>query len=123
MIKKNFVADAIVQILSRMYFVTQVDSTFIKYIQNGHPPISQFRETRFCKSGGPLRPWINCVPEQCPAKCSVCIESKILGGFCSPLQLLHCPLRPRLGIPTDVFRSKSIKQGIIRRMNSNKLSL
>ena len=71
--QEHFIRNAIVQIFAGVYFVAKVNPAFVECIQYRQPAVGQFCKSCFNKACGSLRPGVHGVPEQCAAKCSMCI--------------------------------------------------
>src|SRR4029450_13375320 len=60
---ESFERGAIVQGFARVYFITKVDTGFIKCIENGQPSFRELLESIFHNTGWALRPWIDRMPK------------------------------------------------------------
>src|SRR5690349_18497716 len=122
-IEKHFIADTVVQVFTRMNLIAKIYAALVEHIQNRQPSICEVLEASFSQAGGSLRPWIHSMPQQSSAESSMSIQSQVLRCLCSILQLLNRPVSPRLSVAPHIFRSKSVKQGVICRVHCHQLSL
>src|ERR1700730_17821063 len=64
LLEETLEGHAVVQVFTRVDFVTQVDAGFVEALQNGSPTPCQFGESFFDQTGRPLWPWIGHWPKQ-----------------------------------------------------------
>src|SRR5437868_7040421 len=118
-LKKHFERNAIMNIFPRMYLETEIDSRFVKGIQDRSPPSRQFIESCSDKFGGTLGPWVDIGPCERSRKCGMGRKPQIdrcLGG---ETQLFDCPRLPRSRVAPQCFRCKSVEQKVVGRMHGN----
>jgi hypothetical protein len=80
--EKTLESGAIVEILSRVNFVTEINPRFIEDIKDRPPAVCQLPESGLNQSFRALWPWVNCVPDKRPGKSGVRVKSEISTGFC-----------------------------------------
>src|SRR5690606_13488686 len=72
----------IVKVFTRMDFITNINTCFIKGVEYGKPPFCEFLERIVNKSRRALRPRINSVPHQRTGESSMCGNPEVLAGLC-----------------------------------------
>src|ERR1700682_4727325 len=122
-LEKHFERYPVMKIFPRMFLKKYIYSRFVKRIQNRPPASRQFIKSSFNKSGGPLGPWINIWPCECPRKRDVCLQSEIGRSFCGQAQLFNGPGLAGPRIAPKLFGGESIERKIVRRMHGNQMAL
>src|SRR5271166_2735218 len=93
-VQKHFERRPIVKIFPWMNFITEIDSSFVKRVEDGEPSLCEFIEGRFDESSGALWPRVNVRPRQSAGKRDVGFHAEVGGSPRSEMQLLDGPSLP-----------------------------
>jgi hypothetical protein len=122
-IQKHFERRSIVQVLARMNFKTEIDSGFVKGVEDRKPSLCKFIEGGFDQTGGALRPGIDIGPRQRAGKRHVGFQAEVRRSPRRTMQLLDGPGFACLRIAMEALRREAVKHCIVSRVTGNKLSL
>ena len=118
-LEKAFKGDAVMQVFARVNFIGQVDTVFIRFVEQGLPAFRQFLKTQFDQARGTLRPGVHRRPQQCARKGGHDVQSQVLRCLHGFDHLRHRPLGSLLRMPVQFCGRKGVKEHIIGRVNGD----
>ena len=91
-LQEAFKGDTVMQVFARVNFVGQVDTVFIRLIEQWQPAFRQFLKAEFDQSCWTLREGIHRRPEKCTRKSRHDMTSKVVRCLHGFDHLSHRPL-------------------------------
>ena len=122
-LQEHLEGDPVVQVLTRMDLVTDVDPGFVVSIQDRAPAPCQLVERGLYQPRRALRPRIDERPRKSARERGVRRQPKVARCLCRQQKLLNRPGLASRGMASHLRRGKAVEREVIRRVDRNKLAL
>ena len=122
-LQEHLEGDAVVQVLTRMDLVAEVDAGFVESIQDRAPAPCQLVERGLYQPRRALRPRIDERPGESARERGVRRQPKVARCLCRQQKLVNRPGLASRGIASHLRRGKAVECEVIRRVDGNKLAL
>src|SRR5258706_16375922 len=76
--QEAFEGDTVMQVFTRVNFVSQVNAIFVRFIEQWPPAFGQLLKAQFYQSRGTLGPGIHGMPQKCPRKSGHDLQSQVV---------------------------------------------
>ena len=111
------------QILARVQLEGCVHPILLEFVEQRPPAPGEFREPLFDQPRRPLRPGIDCVPEQSAGEGRMRLEAKPPALPRRKPHLLLRPFGPLGRLPLHLGRGEAVEQFVIGRVDRDQLAL